>query len=265
MYKAFYSLSSTPFSKENNGNFFVSQSFKEAKARLEYLQKSRGMGILLGEPGAGKTFVLRTFSSSLNSALYKVIYFPLSTGTVADFYRGLVKGLGEEPRFKKVDLFEQFQRRVLSLFKDKRITPVFILDEMHIAPAKMFTDMGILFNFNMDSLNPFVLIMSGLPSLQERLNVISTQPLNQRILMRYCMEPLEKEEVRQYVEHNLECAGAKHTIFGEDALEAVASLSQGWPRIINNLCLNCLLLGSQKKKELIDGDVVRLAAQETGM
>jgi type II secretory pathway predicted ATPase ExeA len=200
MYRAFYSLSRIPFSKEN-ANYFVSKSFGEARARLEYLQKTRGMGLLVGEPGAGKTFVLKSFASSLNSALFKVIYFPLSTGTVMDFYRGLVLGLGEEPRFRKIDLFEQLQKRVLSLFKDKRITPVFIMDEMHLANAKMLTDLGLLFNFMMDSLNPFVLVLSGLPSLKQRLDVVQSQPLNQRIIMRYVMEPLEKEEVKEYIEH----------------------------------------------------------------
>ena len=56
-----------------------------------------------------------------------------------------------------------------------------------------------------------------------------------------------------------------HPIFSEEALEALSSLSHGWPRIINNLCINCLLLGTQTKKELIDAEVVRLAARETGM
>jgi type II secretory pathway predicted ATPase ExeA len=264
MYRAFYSLSCAPFSKENS-KLFTSKSAREARARLEYLKKTRGMGLLVGEPGAGKTFMLRCFTEELNPSLFKPVYFPLSTGTVMDFYRGLVRGLGEEPLFRKVDLFEQLQQRTLSLYRDKKITPVFIMDEMHLATPKMLTDMGLLFNFNMDSLNPFVLILAGLPSLMQRLDVAHAQPLNQRIIMRYVMEPLEKEEVREYIEHNLQAAGASMPIFTEDALEAIASLSHGWPRVINNLCLNALLLGAQAKKEQIDAETVRLASRETGM
>lgn len=264
MYKAFYSLSSTPFSKEN-GKFFTSKSAREARGRLEYLKKTRGMGLLVGEPGAGKTFMLRLFAEELNPSLFKPVYFPLSTGTVMDFYRGLVRGLGEEPLFRKVDLFEQLQQRTLSLYRDKKITPVFIMDEMHLATPKMLTDLGLLFNFQMDSLNPFVLILTGLPLLMQRLVVAHAQPLNQRIIMRYVMEPLEKEEIREYIEHHLQAAGASVPVFTDDGLEAIASLSQGWPRVINNLCLNALLLGAQAKKEQIDAETVRLAAQETGM
>ena len=47
------------------------------------------------------------------------------------------------------------------------------MDEMHLATQKMLTDIGLLFNFNMDSLNPFVLILAGLPSLMQRLEVVN--------------------------------------------------------------------------------------------
>lgn len=264
MYKAFYSLSASPFSKEN-GATFTSKSFSEASARLNYLCKTRGIGLLVGEPGAGKTYALKTFSEQLNPSLYRTIYYPLSTGTVMDFYRGLVLGLNEEPAFRKIDLFEQLQKRVLSLYRDKKITPVFILDEMHLAPAKVLTDLGLMFNFMMDSLNPFVLILCGLPSLMQRLTITQAQPLNQRIITRYHMEPLEKEEVKNYIWHHLEAAGARHQIFSDDAIEALSALSHGWPRILNSLCINSLLMGAQAKLEQIEAETIRLAAQETGM
>ena len=117
----------------------------------------------------------------------------------------------------------------------------------------------------MDSLNPFVLILSGLPSLKHRLDVVQAQSLNQRIVMRYTMEPMDKEEVKRYIGDNLEQSGAKHPLFSDDALEAVASLSQGWPRPINNICINSLLLGAQASKELIDAEAVRMAARDTGI
>src|SRR5690606_33660405 len=121
----------------------------------EYLKKTRGIGLLVGEPGAGKTFVLRSFAKSLNPALFKVIYYPLSTGTVMDFYRALAYGLGEEPRTRKVDLFRQIQNAVDLSFRERKVTPVFILDEMQMAKDLFLSDIGMLFNFQMDSENPF--------------------------------------------------------------------------------------------------------------
>lgn len=94
-----------------------------------------------------------------------------------DFYRGLVSGLGEEPRSRKIDLFEQIQQEVLKLYQDKRITPVFILDEMHLTSPKFLLDLSLLFNFAMDSINPFVLVLSGLPFLINRLLLNQTKVL----------------------------------------------------------------------------------------
>lgn len=99
----------------------------------------------------------------------------------------------------------------------------------------------------MDSLNPFVFVLSGLPFLLNRLGLSQTQSLAQRVVMRSKMEPLEKDEVRDYIEHHLKLAGANHSLFTESALEAIASNSRGWPRMINKIAATALLLGAQFK------------------
>lgn len=263
MYQSFYSLAHTPFTKDvETSKAFESDAYKEAIARLEYLRKTGGMGLLTGEPGTGKTFSLRAFQSSLNPALYHVVYFPLSTGSVMDFYRGLVYGLGDEPKFRKVDLFRQIQSGVERLKEERNVTPVFLLDEMHMAKDAFLNDLSILFNFSMDSKNPFLLILAGQPHLRAKLRLNQNRALAQRLVMRYQMAPLTKEEVIQYVDHHLTNAGAKVPIFNEAALEALGSSSQGWPRIINTMATNCLLLGYQMKREIIDEEVVRLVDEE---
>jgi len=266
MYKAFYSLSKTPFTKElKESDSFASISFVEATAALEFLKKTRGMGLLVGEPGAGKTFALRSFAQSLNPALYKAMYFPLSTGTVMDFYRALALGLGEEPKTRKVDMFLQIQHAVENLYKERKVTPVFILDEMQMAKDAFLHDLSILFNFRMDSENPFVLVLAGLPYLRDRLLLNQNRPLSQRLVMRYKLEALSKEEVAGYLSHQMTQAGARHSVFSESAVEAVAACSRGWPRLINNLATHSLSFGYQLKKEQIDAEVVRMAAEELAL
>ncbi|WP_188457022.1 ExeA family protein [Virgibacillus oceani] len=266
MYKPFYSLAKEPFSKDMRPtDAFPSKGYREALNGLEYLQKSKGIGLVIGDPGAGKTFTLRSFKDSLNPALYHVIYFPLSTGGVMDFYRGLAYGLGEEPKFRKVDLFRQIQQGIERMNRERKVTPVFILDEMHMAKDAFLQDLAILFNFHMDSSNPFILIIAGLPHLKTRLNLNHHRPLSQRIVMRYQLQPLDKDDVHSYVEHHLKLAGAKMPIFTASALEAIALRSQGWPRVINTLTINSLLYGAQLKKEQIDDEIVQMAVEESGL
>lgn len=266
MYKAFYSLAQTPFSKDiQSTDAFPSADYQGALNALGYLQKSKGIGLLTGDPGAGKTFTLRSFKEALNPSLYHVVYFPLSTGGVMDFYRGLVYGLGEEPKFRKVDMFRQVQQGIERMAHERKITPVFILDEMHMAKDAFLQDIALLFNFHMDSTNPFILILSGLPHLKTRLTMNHHRPLSQRMIMRYEIQPLSREEISSYILHHLKIAGAKMPIFSESAIEAIALRSQGWPRVINTLTVNSLLFGSQMKKEQIDEEVVRLAIEGSGL
>lgn len=140
MYKAFYSLAAHPFSKEIKAkDMFQSSAHLELLARLEYLKDNRGIGLVVGEAGCGKTSGIRTFTSDLNPSLFKVVYFALSTVTVSDFYRGIAYSLDLEPRFRKVDLFKQLQDSIRELYHEKRILPVIILDEMHLASTQFLT------------------------------------------------------------------------------------------------------------------------------
>lgn len=266
MYKSFYSFSHNPFQKEiKTKDLFPSEGFKEITARLDYLTKVRGIGVVVGEPGSGKTSALRAMADNLNPSLFKVVYFPLSTVTVNDFYRGLASGLGEKPRFRKVDLFRQLQDNISKLHYEQKITPVFILDEMQLAAGKFLKDLGILFNFSMDSKNPFVLILAGLPYFLDKLSLNQNQALNQRVVMKYSLSPLTKEEVEEYIKHQLELAGVNHPIFSPQAIEAISLRSKGLPRMINNLAVSSLLLGYQLKTETVNEEIVFQACDENGL
>jgi type II secretory pathway predicted ATPase ExeA len=117
----------------------------------------------------------------------------------------------------------------------------------------------------MDSKNPFVFVIAGLPFLISRLRLNQTQPLAQRVIVHYKMEPMDKEEVFRYVGHQLKLAGAVTDIFTEQAQEAIASHSGGWPRLVNNLARTALLLGAQLKRNPIDAETVRLASADASL
>lgn len=266
VYKSFYSLNKEPFTKEiSPKDAFLSSDHQGALESLRYLGQSKGMGLVTGDSGMGKIFALRTVKESLNPALYHVVYLPHSTVSVIDFYRDLAYGLGEEPYSQKSRLFRQIQEGITQLVKDKRTVPVFIFDEMHLAKDAFLQDLALLFNFQMDSVNPFVLVLAGLPPLKQRLTLNHHRPLRQRLIMRYEFSPLPKDDVAQYIEHHLKLAGALAPIFTQSALEAIALRSEGTPRQINTIAMNCLLFGAQLKKEQIDEEIVRLAISEWGM
>ena len=120
MFTAYYALSFNPFTNEIDTKYsFQSKDFIQALARLELLRQHKGIGLLNGEPGCGKSFVLRCFVSSLSKSLYKTVYIPITTLTVREFYRALCDGLGVIPAYKKVDMFKQIQESIYSYTSKK--------------------------------------------------------------------------------------------------------------------------------------------------
>lgn len=266
MYKSFYGFQRAPFDKDiNSSQLFQSTSFKEALARLDYLKTTKGFGLITGEPGVGKTSALRVFAEGLNPSLYKTMYFPMSSGTTMDFYRGLAISLGEQPKFRKVDLFYQIQNAIIDLYDKRRIIPVFILDEMQSASGQFLNDLSIIFNFDMDQRNPFILVLAGLPVLANRLGLNQNRSLDQRIVTRFHFDSLSPEEIRDYIQHRFQHAGVSRKLLNDNALEAVASSTGGYPRLIGNLITHCLLLGYQKQLELIDEEIVFAASSDAGI
>ena len=117
----------------------------------------------------------------------------------------------------------------------------------------------------MDSETPFILLLVGLPLLSSRLNAAQHRAFNQRILMRYSFDPLSETELAAYIAHQMRVAGANHTVFTEAAVKAIHALTRGWPRSANSLCSIALLAGYSLKKDVLDEEVVRIAAEDAGI
>lgn len=263
MFTQYFGLKFNPFSKEVPADkLFISEDLLELESRLKYLQTTRGIGLVAGEPGSGKTTALRKYVSDLSPALYKYHYFSLATVTVLEFYQGLALALGEQPRHKKVTIFHQIQQAISSMYYEHRITPVIILDEIHLASNKLLEDLRLIFNFKMDSQNPFILILAGQPLIRSKLTLNINNPLRQRLVVKHIMHGLKFEEIKDYCSSRLRQAGLVEEIFIDSAFEAIYATTKGLPRLINSLVTNCLLYACEKKHRQINEEVVYQAQSE---
>jgi len=264
MFTQYFGLKSNPFVKEiANSALFASKDLRELSSRLEFMKATRGFFLLTSEPGCGKTTVLRQFVDSLNPGLFKICYTALSSVTVMDFYRSLVLRMGEEPSYKKILMFEQLQRLIRTSFHEKKITPLFILDEAHCLSNGVLGDIQMIFNFRMDSENPFILIFSGHNSIRARLHLGVQQSLRQRITGNYHMNGLERNEIPEYLSSRLSFAGAANSnVFTEAACESIYSQTNGLPRLVNNLAIASLTCAFAKNQMSIDDEIVYQAARD---
>lgn len=257
MFTQYFGMKFNPFDKEVPvENLFLSEDIAELDSRLRYLQNTRGIGLVVGEPGSGKSTALRKYVKSLNHSLYKPCYMALSTLTVMDFYHALARMLGETPAHRKIAMYKQIQDAISSYYYDQKVTPVIILDEMHLAANTILEDLRLVLNFRMDASNPYILILSGQPLIRNRLSLNVNMPLRQRICVKHIMQGLGHEELHQYIKSRLKLSGAREDIFLPEAINQIHANTSGLPRPVNNLAVASLMYAAAKKLDHIDVETV---------
>lgn len=264
-YVSRYGMAFNPFIKNSKEIIVYSPEYTEARSRLDYLLNVRGFGLLTGNPGQGKTTVVRNWLNSLNPSLYKPVYSCLSTITVMDFYRNLASSLGAEPAFRKSDNFKIIQNEIIRFSEERRITPVIVIDEVNHISNAILNDLKLLFNFDMDSKDRAVILLTGLNQICNALSLSCNEPLRQRLIMNYNMSELSKEDARSYIIAKLEGAECHHSVFDDPAIEAIINSAGGVPRVINKICNASLLIGNAQGINIISADVVMRAITDCSL
>ncbi|MEW6585685.1 MAG: tRNA (adenosine(37)-N6)-threonylcarbamoyltransferase complex ATPase subunit type 1 TsaE [Nitrospirota bacterium] len=266
MYEAFYGLNQRPFSKTPDPKFlFLSKSHEEALARLQYAVEEKELVLLTGEVGSGKTTLTRALMDSLGGQ-YRVIVIINPQLTPVQFLRTVAKRLGIEiPHNFKDNLLDAVYERVYKDY-ESGITPVIIIDEAQLIPAKStFEEIRLLTNFQLDHTNLLCLILVGQTDLRKRLNHKTYLPLRQRIGLFYHLGPLEAGEIKGYIEHRLRISGLDSPLFTDKAIRNLYQYSGGIPRLINSIATSALLEGFGRETHNIDETLINDAARELGL
>jgi type II secretory pathway predicted ATPase ExeA len=263
MFEAYWNLSGKPFDKSiEPEQLFMSKNITELLSRLEYIKNNRGIMLITGQPGTGKTTALRAFVGALSDLSFNCFYVPLSTVSVADFYRQFNDKLGGEYVYQKSQLFASIQKLIEEMVTDFKKIPVVIFDEAHLLKNENFTELQLLLNFNMDATDPAIVIIAAQPHLHDRLTRPILWSFYQRIELKYQLLPLQKQELKPYIEHHLKIKGCTLSPFSDSAIEAIFKNTAGIPRVIASLALKCMTLAMLEKSQTISEEHVFQAARE---
>jgi len=258
-----FNLQDQPFKKDVDiTDLFEGTGFREGQKRLDYLKDNRGIMLFTGEPGTGKTTLLRKFNSSLNQNCYKVFYLPLATVKVMDFYRQINFALGGTQIYRKTDLFINIQKGIRSMVSNRKIVPVFVFDEAHLLHNDNFHELQIIFNFDFDSVMPAIVILAGQSHLRDKLSREINSSFNQRISLKYHFTPLSKAELVEYIRHSLAIVGGSTALFSESAMEAIFNNSRGNIRVSGNIAIKALTAAAINNNNTVTEEHVFLAAKE---
>jgi type II secretory pathway predicted ATPase ExeA len=262
-YLAKFGLEYNPFSKNLQSNMFLElNDVKQLLFRLKHLQDNKGIGLITGDPGIGKTTIVRYWCNTLNKSLYKIIYIQHSTISVQEFYKTLAYEFGIEPSFSKRKNFNNIQDEINRLSIEKRITPIILLDEANYLSSGILNDFKLLFNFDMDSKDRFILLLIGQNTIRSALNYKSNEALRQRISMNYSLNSLNKEEAKYYIDTKLKSAGLNQDIISSEAYSQILNYANGTMRLIDQVMDKALLFLCNKKVDIITGDMAMEAINE---
>ena len=186
----------------------------------------------------------------------------MSTLTVKEFYSHLSYGFGLEPSYHKSQNFRRIQDEITRLVIDKRITPVVIIDEVNHISNGILTDLKMIFNFEMDSKDRAIVLLSGQSQINNTLSLNSFESIRQRLVMNYNMEGLNKIDGKDYILKKLESAGCTSVVFEEPAIESILNSAEGKPRVINRLCTTAMMIADMKSESVVSAEIAMSAFNE---
>ncbi len=257
MYLQFYGLQDIPFSLTPDPRFlYFTDSHREVMANLHYgIQHGKGLIVVTGEVGTGKTTMLRSMISRLDrSVLTSNIFNPGLS--VSEFYEHLAADFELGSYTSKSDLLMKLGR-LLMMRHSRGLRTVVVLDEAHGLSRELMEEVRLLLNFETYTEKQLQIILVGQPELRTTLNRPEMRQLKQRISLRCEIKPLKVEEVSAYIRTRLKVAGATRLdLFTANAIALIYRASEGIPRLINNLCDNAMLTGFATNARVITAQII---------
>ena len=260
MYESFFGFRERPFDLTPNPRFLVlTESHREALSNLEYAIASRkGLTLLLGEAGSGKTTVICSAIGKQPARVHSV-HLHNPTMSRAEFGEMLAArfGLSDHARRSKTALLIELE----ALLRSRRLhgeMSLLIVDEAQSLPLELLEEIRLLANIETVDDKLLSVILAGQPELACRLNDQELRQLKQRIALRCELRPLSLPETVTYLDGRIRAAGGVGTeVFTRDAIELIHARAHGIPRTVNVVADNALLGGYAGGEKPVGSQTVR--------
>jgi general secretion pathway protein A len=260
LYLNFYNLKEFPFAITCDDRFFYESAVHaEALANMMYtVQQRKGMVLVTGEVGAGKTFVGNMLGSRLGVGCQTVMMGnPPQSGKQLIGALSRRIGLNVRASADKVSLLEGLERHLAGLNGRGRLVALILDEAQDLSPASL-EELRLLWNWEQGGRRLIQVVLIGQPELRQRLLEPKWEALRQRIVLSYHLRPLAHTDTPAYVAHRLRVAGGDgcSAQFTPSAMADIHAATDGVPRLINILCDNALLVGYAKGVHCIDSPII---------
>ena len=257
MYLSYWGLKEKPFENTPDPKFmYYSVEHKEALLNFLYaVNENKGAALLTGDIGCGKTLIARALISHLDPDEFEVALLTNPRLSEDDFLREILYQFGEDSsKMERIDILHRFNEVLYNNSKEGKKS-ILIIDEAQLIQNDLILEeIRLLLNFQLNDQFLLTLILIGQPELEKKLHRMPQ--LDQRIGIRYYIEPLSFDDTTKYIKHRLKQAGCEETIFSDNAVEQIYIYAEGIPRKINTICDLCLVMGVSRDLKLIDEGIV---------
>jgi general secretion pathway protein A len=267
-YLEFYELTQEPFSNAPVSRFYYSSAqHGQALMRLMHaVSTMRGLAVLVGDIGAGKTTLARRMLDSLPEEEYEAALLVIvHSGITANWLlRRIALQLGvESPAEEKLPLLSQLYQRLIRIYERGKKAVVLIDEAQMLCTRDIMEEFRGLLNLEVPERKLISFVFFGLPEIEENLKL--DPPLLQRVALRFRLEPLSAEATEAYLRHRLKLAGAARVPFTPEAVAQIHRYARGTPRLINTLCDNALFEGFLARARDIDEELIARIARDLAL
>jgi type II secretory pathway predicted ATPase ExeA len=267
-YLEFYELSQEPFSNAPVSRFYYSSAqHAQALMRLTHaVAGMKGLAVLVGDIGAGKTTLARRMLDSLPEEEYEAaLLVIIHSGITASWLlKRIALQLGvENPAEEKLALLSQLYQRLVRIYEQGKKAVVLIDEAQMLATRDIMEEFRGLLNLEVPERKLLSFVFFGLPEIEGNLRL--DPPLAQRVALKYRLEPLSPDATEAYVRHRLRLAGASRVPFAPSAMARIHAHTRGTPRLINTLCDNALFEGFVARARDLDERLVDRVARDLGL
>ena len=265
MYNSFYGFSEDPFRDTPDPRFLFTFPGQESalSCLLQGIEEKKGWILLSGEPGSGKTILIRHLLPYLQEKPgFKTVYIFQTRISFEDLLREILSELNLPPAPPGGGLIAEHFSRCVSSSLSADETLALFLDEAQDLSIEVLEKIHRFFGKDYPHPERIQIIFSGQTPLEEKLDSPPLRPLRQRIGCRCALKPLGGPDARRYIDHRVHRAGGKADIFSPEALDLILSRGEGIPRILNIICDNALRIGHQISEPRISANIVRKALKE---
>ena len=236
MYETFFGLRERPFELTTNPHFlYLSRRHEEALSTLRYgIAERKGITVLVGEAGTGKTTLIRAALASFKSPHARLVYVHNPLLTRGEFFELLASGfeLSTDASRSKTQFLLDLSRTLAERHEAGFVTAL-IIDEAQSLPHDLMEEVRLLANMESATARLLPLVLVGQSELTTRLNENALRQLKQRIGLRCTLAPFDLRETALYIDTRVSLAGGDASqLFAAEAVRLIYQASRGIPRVM---------------------------------